>query len=108
VIFRPSRSRAGPDRWVHHKMLLFVLGAALGLTGVALDSTVLVNIGIVVLLVGVLLRFAGRHREAAALRGDGDAGDDPERDEPGRDGPARADDGSAGDARAGGASHKAP
>lgn len=61
--FRPSRQPGGPDRWLHVKMALFVLGAALGIAGMTADNDTLVGVGIFVLAAGVLLRLLPERRE---------------------------------------------
>lgn len=55
--FRPSRERRGPDPRLHLKILLFVIGAALGIAGMVLERTWLIALAIVLLAVGVLLRL---------------------------------------------------
>jgi hypothetical protein len=53
-------------------MLIFVIGAALGIAGIASDRTWLVNLGIGVLLVGVVLRLvAQRNRNRSSPDDDG-------------------------------------
>ena len=59
-MFRPSRAPRGADRWLPHKMLLFVIGAGLGVAGILSGRDWLINAGIVVLFIGLLLRFARR------------------------------------------------
>ena len=61
MIFRPSRTR-GDDRFLDAKMLIFTLGAALALAGMAFELGWLVYVAIAVLVVGLLLRFV-RNRE---------------------------------------------
>lgn len=48
---------AGPDIWLPLKMSLFVAGAATALVGMALERDWLVTVAIVLLALGVLLRF---------------------------------------------------
>lgn len=67
-----DRTRRGPDPWVEWKVGLFLLGAVLGLVGMALGRSWLVLTAIGVLLVGVALKFLP------------DRSDEPE--EPGADG----------------------
>ncbi len=57
AIFRPSRTRRGPDPYLPHKMVLFALGTGIAFTGIALERRWLVTVGIAVLLVGFVLRF---------------------------------------------------
>lgn len=59
-IFRPSREARGPDPFLNLKLVLFALGAALGIAGIIAGSEILVGIGILVLAIGVLLRFLQR------------------------------------------------
>jgi hypothetical protein len=57
VIFRPSRDRRGPDRWLNVKVAIFCLGAGIALVGIASGKNWVVNLAIGVLAVGFLLRF---------------------------------------------------
>lgn len=57
MIFRPDRSRRGVDRFLDVKMLIFVIGAALGVIGIAREIDWLVYAAIAVLAVGVILRL---------------------------------------------------
>jgi uncharacterized membrane protein YedE/YeeE len=59
-IFRPSRESRGPDPYLELKIVLFTLGAALGIVGIISGRELLVGIGILVLAIGVLLRFLQR------------------------------------------------
>jgi hypothetical protein len=59
-IFRPSRETRGPDPFLNLKVVLFALGAALGIAGIISGRELLVGIGVLVLVVGVLLRFLQR------------------------------------------------
>ena len=52
-----DRSRRGKDPYLKLKMALFWMGAALALLGIGLESPLLVNVAIAVLLGGFLLRF---------------------------------------------------
>ncbi|MGH7552622.1 MAG: hypothetical protein ACREMQ_06295 [Longimicrobiales bacterium] len=61
-LFRASRTRRGPDPYLPHKMLIFVIGAALGIAGIASERTWLVNVGIGVLLLGVVLRVIAQRK----------------------------------------------
>lgn len=63
-LFRPSRERRGPDRFVWWKVASFAVGAALGLAGIFMHVDGLVLAAVVVLAVGVGLRLlAGRGDE---------------------------------------------
>jgi len=56
-----SRRRRGPDPFLGRKVQIFLAGAALALVGIGVDSSLLVGLAILILLVGVGLRFlAGR------------------------------------------------
>jgi hypothetical protein len=57
LFLRVSRARRGPDRFLPHKILLFVTGAACAFAGIASGREWLINVGIAVLFVGVLLRL---------------------------------------------------
>jgi hypothetical protein len=57
VLFRHSREPQTPGQNLATRMTLFVVGAALGLAGIAVDNRILVYAGIAVLFFGVLLRF---------------------------------------------------
>ncbi len=59
-IFRPSREERGPDPFLNLKLILFALGAALGIAGIISGRELFVGIGILVLAIGVLLRFLQR------------------------------------------------
>lgn len=61
--FRPSRERHGPDPYLPLKMAIFVIGAAFGLAGMAMDERWLILTGIAILAVGFLLRFLPRRDE---------------------------------------------
>lgn len=52
-----NRNRSGSDKHLEWKVRLFLLGAALAMAGVGLDSTLLTTLAIVVLVAGVALRF---------------------------------------------------
>lgn len=63
-LFRPSRDSAGPHPYTSHKMALFAIGAAIALIGIGTETEWLVTVAIVVLAIGVLLRFLpARKRE---------------------------------------------
>ncbi len=79
MIFASRRRRNEPDPHLHTKVVLFSVGAVLGLAGMALEFPLLVVLAILVLAVGVALRvFPGREspeedapegREAGSLGG---------------------------------------
>lgn len=56
MMFRVSRD-PGDERFLHVKILLFVLGAGVGLAGMATNRIWLVNIGIGILVIGFILRL---------------------------------------------------
>lgn len=60
AVFRPSRESHGPDPFLQWKIVIFIIGAVVGLAGVATENRWLVGIGIVVLISGMLLRALGR------------------------------------------------
>ncbi|MBI4540039.1 MAG: hypothetical protein HY704_11090 [Gemmatimonadetes bacterium] len=62
-----DRSRRGPDRYLTWKVRAFWLGAVLGVLGMFLESVWLTAPAILVLLVGVFLRFFREPRGGAAL-----------------------------------------
>lgn len=59
MVFRPSRESRGPDRFLDAKVILFALGAAIGIAGIISGRGLFVGIGILVLAIGALLRFVG-------------------------------------------------
>jgi hypothetical protein len=63
VIFRPSRERRGPDRWLNVKVAIFCLGAGIALVGIASETKWVVNVAIGVLAIGFLMRFLPRDRD---------------------------------------------
>ncbi|HEX7091489.1 MAG TPA: hypothetical protein VF192_15220 [Longimicrobiales bacterium] len=57
-LFRPDRTRREqPDRLLKLKMMIFALGAAVALAGIASERRELLLAAIIILAVGVLLRF---------------------------------------------------
>jgi hypothetical protein len=57
-LFRPDRTRREqPDRLLELKMLIFAVGAAVALAGIAYERRELILAAIIILAVGVLLRF---------------------------------------------------
>jgi protein-S-isoprenylcysteine O-methyltransferase Ste14 len=62
-MFRPSRE-PGTSRYFEIKALLLVLGASVGVVGMAQERSWLVWIGIAILLVAMILRlWASRKKE---------------------------------------------
>ena len=74
------RGDRGPDPFVWPKVLLFVVGAVLGLVGMAMEESILVTVAILVLFVAVALRVAGGRRKT-----DGQDPEDPNGGEPFQD-----------------------
>jgi multisubunit Na+/H+ antiporter MnhF subunit len=76
--FRPDRSRRGEDRLLGQKMLVFVLGAVIALAGLATERDWLVYVALLLLLLGLAMRFVGRHRpeDEPPLEDDESAEDD--------------------------------
>ena len=70
-MFRPSRDRRGPDPQLNWKMALFVVGAAAGAVGMALDNTIIVGGAVAILGIAIVLRFLGRRQENGAEVDDG-------------------------------------
>jgi hypothetical protein len=62
-IFRPDRDRTGSDPALDHKMLVFVLGAVVALIGMSSGNRWIVYLAIGILVVGLVLRIAGRRRD---------------------------------------------
>jgi uncharacterized membrane protein YhaH (DUF805 family) len=56
-MFLPSRGRKGTDRYYPAKLVIFIVGVALVLTGIRLHKSWLVNVAIGVFAVAFLLRF---------------------------------------------------
>ena len=61
MMLRASRERKD-DPFVYTKIMLFVVGASLGMSGMALDLDWLVILGIVVLAIAVIIRLASDRR----------------------------------------------
>jgi hypothetical protein len=53
-------------RWVYPKIIIFVLGASLGLAGIASGIEWLVTAGVIVLAAGIILRLAGSRADRKA------------------------------------------
>ncbi len=62
-VFRPDRERRDPDPWLEVKMGIFFLGALVGVVGMAMENRLVVLAAIVILAVGVLLRFVSPRRD---------------------------------------------
>lgn len=81
-MFRGSRYVESPeaDRWVYPKVILFLVGAALGIAGMVAHIDWLVTVALAVLGVAILLRWITRSRVADAVHDDGvvDEGTTPE------------------------------
>lgn len=57
ALFRPDRTRRSVDPFLPHKMLLFAIGAGFAIAGIISGRDWLINTGIVVLLIGIVLRL---------------------------------------------------
>lgn len=62
-MFFPSRERKGPDPYYPAKLVLFIVGTGLLLTGVRLERDWMIYVAIGVLVVAGLLRFLPRGSE---------------------------------------------
>jgi multisubunit Na+/H+ antiporter MnhF subunit len=58
--FRPDRGRRGEDRLLGEKMMVFMLGAAIAIGGIATDRDWLVYVALGLLVLGLAMRFVGR------------------------------------------------
>lgn len=56
-LFRPDRTRREPDRFLKLKMMVFAVGAAVALAGIAFDRRPLLLLAVAILAFGVLLRL---------------------------------------------------
>ena len=76
MIFASRRAR-GADPFLHIKVQAFFAAAALALIGIGVDSSLLVGLAIVILLVGMLIRFFPTKEQADPDEspGEGDAAD---------------------------------
>ena len=70
--FRPSRDDPGNDPFLLWKVRLFVLGAGLGIWGMAAEIPLLVWVGMGFLAIGVLLRAASARQRTAGYEDDED------------------------------------
>jgi hypothetical protein len=61
-MFRVSRQKRGPDRFLNLKIVLFCLGAGIATVGIISQKTWIINVAIGVLLIGVILRFFSRDK----------------------------------------------
>ncbi|MGH7446796.1 MAG: hypothetical protein ACRELT_04510 [Longimicrobiales bacterium] len=61
-IFRPSRQRSDGYETLGHRMTIFVIGAIVGLAGIASGTSWIIYIAVGILAVGVLLRVAQKRR----------------------------------------------
>jgi hypothetical protein len=57
------RRRSGPDPFLQWKVRLFFLGAVVALVGLARDSSLLVGLAVLILLIGVAVRLLPRGKE---------------------------------------------
>ena len=82
VIFA-RRGKLEPDPFLERKVQLFLFGAALALVGIWIDSPVLVGLAILVLVLGMALRFfpkKGPDQDGEAPeKGETDVDDDSQR-----------------------------
>jgi hypothetical protein len=82
VIFA-RRGKLEPDPFLERKVQLFLVGAALALVGIGIDSPLLVGLAILVLLLGMALRFFAKkepdHEGDTPDRGDTDVDHDSQR-----------------------------
>ena len=60
ALFRPDRRSSGEDPYQAAKITIFARGAAAGLAGIATGREWLVTVGIVILALGVLLRWRSK------------------------------------------------
>jgi hypothetical protein len=61
--FRPSRERRAPDRYLHVKMLIFVIGAGFLLAGIASERDWLVTVAVLTFAAGLLIRLFDERRQ---------------------------------------------
>ncbi|MGH7462178.1 MAG: hypothetical protein ACREMA_14300 [Longimicrobiales bacterium] len=60
MVFRASREKRGPDRFLNLKIAIFTMGAALACAGIIAQRNWLIYVAIGVLAAGVALRFFDR------------------------------------------------
>jgi hypothetical protein len=77
-MFLDRQRRAEPGRFLHLKVGLFFVGAAVLLAGMVTERDVVVAVAIAILAVGFLLRFLERRDPPRFVEDD----DDPEDEEP--------------------------
>jgi len=63
-MLRPDRTRRGPDPTLPFRILLFVLGAVAGLTGMATERIWLVTLGTVFLAAGLGIAIVAQRRRS--------------------------------------------
>jgi hypothetical protein len=80
--FRPDRGRRGEDRLLGEKMMVFMLGAAIGIGGIATDRDWLVYVALLLLVLGLAMRFLGRDTGAVDAPEAEDEGPDDEYEGP--------------------------
>jgi hypothetical protein len=66
MVFRPSRERRGPDRFLVLKMTLLTLGGCLAIAGFMLRIDWLITVAMFPLIVGVALNLRRRSGDDAA------------------------------------------
>lgn len=66
TMFFASRTRRGRDRYLAWKMASLFVGIGVGLVGISLESAMIVNIAIGVILTGIALRLLPRDRASSA------------------------------------------
>lgn len=81
MLFRPTRSRRGPDRFLPFKMILLALGGATAIAGFMLEIDWLVTAAVAPLVIGLGLNFRRSGGEEADSDVD-DAASGPEHESP--------------------------
>lgn len=69
MILLPRGDR-GPDPFLHWKVQILLGAGLLAFLGIGMESSLLVGLAIVLLLVGVGLRFIGRRHRRETTEGD--------------------------------------
>lgn len=77
MVFRPDRTRARHDPYLDWKVGIFSAGAVLAMAGIYLGERWMTGAAIVVLLAGLLLRFAPSEEVVDDGGRETDAGEDP-------------------------------